>query len=79
MSAEVLRRAASELREDARLFDNRDSDFCVAVAEWLDATAARIDMGKPRKGGVLPGRNNHSWRGSKQALAVARAYLGEQS
>ena len=50
----------------------------LAVADWLDATAHRVDMGKPRRGGVAPGRNNHSWRGSREALKVARAYLGEQ-
>lgn len=38
----------------------------LAVADWLEATAARMDL-----------KHNHGWRGSRQALAVARAYLGE--
>lgn len=46
----------------------------LAVADWLDATAARIDAGRDPQHG---GRRNHSWRGSREALAVARAYLGE--
>jgi len=74
MSANELRQAAALMRKERGAHE-----FYLAVADWLDATAHRIDMGKPRKGGVLPGRNNHSWRGSRQALAVARAYLqGDQ-
>lgn len=38
----------------------------LAVADWLEATAARMDL-----------KHNHGWRGSRQALAVARAFLGE--
>lgn len=34
----------------------------LALAEWLDATASRIDL-----------KHNHGWRGSSEALEVARA------
>lgn len=43
----------------------------LAVADWLEATAVRCDMARER--------GNHSWRGSRQALAVADAYLGSAS
>jgi hypothetical protein len=48
----------------------------LAVADWLDVTADRIDAGRPHRNG---GRSNHGWRGTREARAVADAYLGGAS
>lgn len=71
MSAEKLRQAAAWVKSD-----DCASDLEWAVAEWLEATAVRIDAGRDPKRG---GRRNHGWRGSRQAMAVARAILRETS
>lgn len=87
MTAEVLRRAASELREDARLFDNRDSDFCIAVADWLDNAATRNDnhvRARIEMAQIAQGAGHDLIAGpppdvDQFALAVANAYLGGAS
>lgn len=58
--------------EDAEHIASWHPAVALAVADWLDATATRIDAGRDPQHG---GRRNHSWRGSREALAVARAYL----
>lgn len=107
MSADLLRRAASTMREraeaaqasangepwypasemhdligggsrntaDAQHIASWHPAVALAVADWLDATADRVDMGRDPKDG---GRRNHGWRGSREALAVATAYLNEE-
>lgn len=67
MSADLLRRAASLMREDAwkvRRPYGRDEKFALAVADWLTDFAEVMESVY-----VLPAQRD-------QALAVARAYLG---
>ena len=94
MSGEVLRRAARELRLDSEMFDNRDADFCRAVADWMDFVAAGREAidGLAKVAALFPknGTASHPPAEPKppsqlfrdtetNALAVARAYLGESS
>lgn len=65
MSAEILRRAAAELHGDASLQDEDYGRFLHAVADWLEKTAVAIEHG-----------GSHALF-AREALAVARAYLGE--
>ena len=104
MSAEILRRAASLVRERARKAqqsgdgepwypademhsligggsrNTADAEHiaswhpavALAVADWLDAEASNRDAG-------IGGRGWFSVGGQTDALAVARAYLGESA
>lgn len=77
MSAEVLRRAALEIREDysaeEMLVSPPSPDpFMYAVADWLEGVAdhwTRVD----------PDRPNFNNRHEQSAYMVARAYLGESA
>ena len=83
MSAETLRRAATEIREDwpshwvasHHLSVVTDTKFHRAVADWLDSVALSVDkrdnpehVGGQHKGLRIPDEF--------AALNVARAYLG---
>ncbi len=81
MSAEVLRRAASQMRFDAEACGDKQNDFIPAVADWLDVVAARNESllssfaEGSRAGAVTAVENTLGWH---EAIAVVRAYLGEQ-
>ena len=62
--------------EDAEHIASWHPAVALAVADWLDATAVRVEAAREPKDG---GARNHGWRGSRQALAVARAYLGSDA
>ena len=68
--------AVADFDKDAEHIASWHPAVALAVADWLDATADRIDAGRDPK---LGGRRNHGWRGSREALAVANAYLGADS
>lgn len=76
MSADVLRRASTAIREewggDWGTAWNAVRNFHLAVADWLSATALEFDaLGNPDLSGrPLDGRRT-------SALIAARAYLGE--
>ena len=78
MSAETLRTAAQRIREDWMPGDVVD-DTLLAVADWLEAIAARaVDIaGTIRSAGVAESVIANTLPGFPQALAVARAYLGD--
>ena len=65
MSAEILRRAAALMREQANAVD------ALAVADWLENSADVID-GQSETG-------NPTWVVPPGCFAVARAYLGESA
>lgn len=70
MSAEVLRRAAEKMRAGEGSGDEILATLSF-VADWLDEVAERQDPTERY------GRRSHGWTGSREANAVARAYLGE--
>lgn len=84
MSADLLRRAAAKIREDwpdppADWFLGRpvrDARAWRAVADWLDTEADNAD--EDAKGSIYPNPTEFLLLGTP-GLAVARAYLGEQS
>lgn len=72
MSAEILRRAATEIRDewgDRGTAWHRVVSFHLAVADWLDDEASEIP----------PGASETKWGPIENAPAVkvARAYIGE--
>ena len=87
MSAETLRRAATELREEWDDGHNprgtawhRERDFHLAVADLLENEANAMD----RADGFArdyPSERTHPYNQARRSLlpAVARAYLGEDS
>lgn len=67
VSADVLRRAAALMREQHGP-DHKRHEMWAAMADWLDSVARAVEY-------------DHSINDADRthALAVARAYLGEQS
>lgn len=72
MSAEVLRRAAERMRVDAYACGDETTDFIPTVAAWLDRVAGPVGLAQ---GNGLSGEAYDL----PEALAVARAYLGESA
>jgi hypothetical protein len=72
VSADLLRRAAAGIREDAPTPEL--DGFMRAVADWLDGAAKAIDQ-VPVMQEIVP----TTVRELQAALAVARAYLGEDA
>lgn len=65
MSAEVLRKAATQIRAD----HGEGFEFMLAVADWLDFEANCTD----RAAKQFP---SQQWDADERALAVAHAYMG---
>ena len=72
MSAEVLRRAVDRMRADAEACGDSPGDFIPAVASWLDNSARHAR--RREQYGEKPTRS-----ADPRALAVARAYLGDDA
>lgn len=86
--AATLRRAATELRSEAREFipGGKAERFRAAVADWLDAVADDMDeyAGTEERDGLagVAALVGTAFRPSKPwtaALAAARGYLGEEA
>ncbi len=74
MSAGLLRDAVEAIREDQPGRDEAEQEFYLAVAEWLDymaEQAARLDE-------LRVAQEDRS-KQQRQALIVARAYLGRDA
>jgi hypothetical protein len=73
MTAELLRRAAEQLRLDAQLGRSWvgpfSVEFALATANWIDQAAIAVD--------AHPATGNAAAHFA-QPFAVARAYLGER-
>lgn len=75
MSAEILRRAANDLRIDGAAASDDLGDFLYAVADWLGGVIADHDAGCFTFDG-----HPFGWTPEhRSAVTVARAYLGESS
>jgi hypothetical protein len=76
MSADVLRRAAEQIRVDSgnryarELISKRHYDYELAVADWLDRAAHLNPFGDAADLERFPGSE------FAHAMSVARAYLG---
>lgn len=79
MSAELLRRAAAQIRNDRGGVISKntvDGRRWLPVADWLESVARSLT---PPAAGVLGSGRSISPVDEDHALTIARAYLGEAS
>lgn len=84
MSADLLRRAAFRARRHGTAHPVLGADFNdprhLAVADWLDATAnSAPEFNDPLLAGLIRLGDEQPSERTRAALAVARAYLGEDA
>jgi hypothetical protein len=81
VSVDLLRRAAANIREDAKACGDGPTDLLPAIADWLDLSASDVWAWGPmcECGTGCDACDDAEWEThARQALTVARAYLGEE-